>query len=157
MRGFRRLAAAAAVLLTLSAVPSALAQETLTEGVAPQETSTEATVATTLSTTNRMLVPVTIGGAGPYHFIVDTAAERSVVARDLAQQLGLAPAGRARLLSMTSTREVEMVSMPEVSFVNGQARTLRAFALNGEHVGGAGFRGRRNAPGSGGSFREFWP
>ena len=38
-------------------------------------------------------MPVTIADAGPYPFVVDTGAERTVISRQLAQTLGL-PAGR---------------------------------------------------------------
>ena len=36
--------------------------------------------------TERMTVPVSIGGQGPYGFIVDTGAERTVIARELARR-----------------------------------------------------------------------
>jgi predicted aspartyl protease len=124
----------------MSFVHSARAQAPAEEAI-PDGVSAEATVQTTMSATDRMLVPVTIGGAGPYPFIVDTAAESSVVSRELARELGLAPAGRARLLSMTSSRDAGMVSMPGVSFVQGQTRNLQAFALNGENLGASGILG----------------
>lgn len=88
-----------------------------------------------------MLAAVTIGGRGPYPFIIDTAAERSVISRELARELALQPAGRARLLSMTSSREFAMVSVPAVSFIPGQTRDLSAFALSGQHVGASGILG----------------
>ena len=106
-----------------------------------EEASAETTIGATMSETNRMLAQVTIAGAGPYPFIIDTAAERSVIARELASELGLAPAGRARLLSMTSSREAAMVRVPDMSFAPGQSRTLQAFALNGRHVGASGVLG----------------
>jgi predicted aspartyl protease len=37
----------------------------------------------------RMTVPVRINGAGPFGFVVDTGANQSVIAKDLADQLGL--------------------------------------------------------------------
>ena len=40
---------------------------------------------------DRMTIPVTIGGQGPFHFVVDTGADRSVVADDVAGRLGYAP------------------------------------------------------------------
>ena len=38
-----------------------------------------------------MTVPVEIGGAGPYRFVVDTGAERTVISRELARELELEP------------------------------------------------------------------
>src|SRR5690349_6629466 len=103
MRGIQPWAVMAATLLAVICTRPAPAQTPPVEAAAPDAASAETTVATSMSDTDRMLVPVTIGGAGPYSFIIDTAAERSVIARDLARQLGLAPAGSARLLSMTSS------------------------------------------------------
>jgi len=37
----------------------------------------------------RMTVPVRVNGAGPFGFVVDTGANQSVIAKDLADQLGL--------------------------------------------------------------------
>jgi predicted aspartyl protease len=142
MSGRQLLAAlAAAALLGMICAGSARAQAPPVEAAIVEEASAEATVATTMSATERMLVAVTIGGAGPYPFIVDTAAESSVISRELARELGLAADGRARMLSMTSTRDFGMVRMPGVSFLEGETRTLRAFALNGENLGASGVLG----------------
>jgi hypothetical protein len=42
----------------------------------------------------RMTVPVFLNGQGPYAFVVDTGANRSVVSRELAASLGLPAAGQ---------------------------------------------------------------
>lgn len=141
MSGFRPVAAFGASLFVAAlCVFPARAQAPPLEAVAAEE-GVETTIGTTMSETDRMLAQVTIGGAGPYPFIVDTAAERTVISRQLANDLGLAPAGRARLLSMTSSREAGMVRVPDISFAPGQSRTLQAFALNGRHVGASGVLG----------------
>jgi predicted aspartyl protease len=41
---------------------------------------------------NRLTVETYVNGKGPYHFVVDTGADRSVLAEDLAEPLGLRPA-----------------------------------------------------------------
>ena len=105
------------------------------------EADSEVSVATSLSETERMLVPVTIAGTGPHNFIVDTAAERSVISRELANELGLERAGEARLLSMTASRQRAMVQVPQLSFMPGQQRSLVAFELEGENLGAAGILG----------------
>lgn len=132
--------AAFGLLMLVSSAP-ARAQTPAVDGTIVEETGAEASVDTSLSATDRMLVSVMVGGAGPYPFIIDTAAERSVVSRELARELGLVSAGRARLLSMTSLRDVEMVTMPQVSFMQGQARTLTPFLLNGRNLGASGVLG----------------
>lgn len=120
------------------ALAMALGGQTLAQ---PPAEATETSIAATLTDSDRMTVGVTIAGAGPYPFIVDTAAERSVISRELAQELRLQPGGRLNLLSMTDRREVSTVHMPDVSFLPGQTRSLQAFALRGEHVGAAGVLG----------------
>ncbi len=132
---------ALSMLLNAVCAGSAMAQAPPVEAATLAEASAETSVRTTMSETDRMLASVTIGGAGPYPFIVDTAAERSVISRELADTLGLAPAGRARLLSMTSSRDAGMVRLPEISFAQGQTRSLDAFALNGRHIGASGVLG----------------
>ena len=101
----------------------------------------EISIAATLSDGGRMLAPVTIGGAGPYPFIVDTAAERSVIARELADTLGLRAAARMPLLSMTSTRAVGTVQVPGLAFLPGETHDVRAFAVDGKDVGASGVLG----------------
>lgn len=110
-------------------------------GAHAQPPAVETSIAATVSDAGRMLVPVTIGGGGPYQFIVDTAAERSVISRQLADTLGLRPAARLRLTSMTSTREVSTVEIPQLAFMPGDTRTLRAFAVDGENVRASGVLG----------------
>ena len=158
-RHLSRAMAAAAALATICAA-SARAQAPPAEAAIIEEASAEATVETTMSATERMLVPVTIGGAGPYPFIVDTAAESSVISRELARELGLAADGRARMLSMTSTRDSGMVRMPDVSFLAGRDTHAAGVCAQWREPGrlgrsghrcaarparGAGFRGGRNA------------
>ncbi|PNB35292.1 hypothetical protein C1X73_38035, partial [Pseudomonas sp. FW305-130] len=51
----------------------------------------------------RLSVPVMIGQNGPFRFIVDTGAERTVIARDLATTLALAPGKRVRISAMAGS------------------------------------------------------
>ncbi len=80
----------------------------------------------------RMLVEVRIGGQGPYGFIVDTGAERTVVSRELAAHLQLAGAGRARVVGIaeavtTDLYHVGALTLNNVDLVQG---TVPAFAQN---------------------------
>ncbi|MEV9253434.1 aspartyl protease family protein, partial [Klebsiella pneumoniae] len=61
----------------------------------------------------RMSVPVMIGQNGPYRFIVDTGAERTVIARDLATALGLAPGKRVRISAMAGSTGAGTFVLPE--------------------------------------------
>jgi predicted aspartyl protease len=94
------------------------------------------------SIATRMTVPVSIGGAPPRPFIIDTGAERSVVSRQLAGQLGLVAGPQVRLTTMTGTARVETVVVPSLSV--GPVRDRRAFnapALEETHLGGHGLLG----------------
>lgn len=136
-----RVARALALVAALTLVAPASAQ---TAPAAPtQLASAEPSNATPLASLpdERMTVAVNIGGTGPYSFIVDTAAERSVISSQLARELSLEPAGSARLLSMTVTRAVDRVHMRDVSFIPGPPRDLRAFVVNGDNIGAPGVLG----------------
>jgi len=116
---------------------------------APEETSPPRPAAEAASETvalgaieTRMTVPVSIGGAPPQPFIIDTGAERSVVSRQLAGQLGLTAGPQVRLTTMTGSSQVQTVVVPSLSV--GPVRDARAFnapALEAAHLGGHGLLG----------------
>lgn len=90
----------------------------------------------------RMTVPVSINGTAPRPFVIDTGAERSVVSRQLAGQLGLAAGPQVRLTTMTGSTQVQTVVVPSLSV--GPVRDARAFnapALEATHLGAHGLLG----------------
>lgn len=94
----------------------------------------------------RMTVPVAIAGAGPYPFIVDTGAQRSVVSRQLARRLGLPIGRRVRLTAMSGSSDVDTViipslsvSTPPVAGIGGER--IEAPALEAQHLGAPGMLG----------------
>lgn len=90
----------------------------------------------------RMTVPVTIGASGPYPFIIDTGAERTVVSRELAGQLSLAPGKPVRLTAMSGTSMVDTVRLPALSMNPIERRAvIHAPALDERHIGGPGLIG----------------
>jgi len=114
----------------------------LAESAFAQSTSVEAPAVDLTSAANGQLtVAVTIGGAGPYAFIVDTGAERSVIARELATELNLTPTRRSGLISLTRTQQTQRVAAPRLSFAPGQSIDLEAFVLDGANIGAAGILG----------------
>ncbi|MGE3303770.1 MAG: aspartyl protease family protein [Hyphomonadaceae bacterium] len=130
--------------LTLALCGAARAQTEALAAVTPAsvvEPDVEQSIQTRLSSTDRMLASVTIDGKGPYAFIVDTAAERSVISRELAEALALPEVGRSRLLSMTSVRDVTKVAVPDLSFLPGKKRDIEAFILRETNIGAAGVLG----------------
>lgn len=57
----------------------------------------------------RLTVPVMLNGQGPFTFAVDSAANASVVAQDVAARLGLTDSGRARMHTLLAHEEVATV------------------------------------------------
>lgn len=72
----------------------------------------------------RMTVPVRIGGQGPFTFAVDSAANASVIAADLAEALALPRGGEVAMHTLIAREMVETV----------QARDLETGALHASEV-----------------------
>jgi predicted aspartyl protease len=90
---------------------------------------------------DRMTVPVSLGGRGPYPFIVDTGSERTVISRELAATLQLSSAGTARVHSMTEVSDIPTVSLPALGVGGQQVRGIRAPALERRNLGAEGMLG----------------
>lgn len=89
----------------------------------------------------RMTVPVSIGARGPFPFIVDTGAERSVISRELAQSLGLQDGPPARLFDFTGESAVATVRVPSISVSGFGAGATDAPVLSTANLGAAGMLG----------------
>jgi predicted aspartyl protease len=91
----------------------------------------------------RLTVPVTINGGGPYHFVVDTGSERTVISRELAERLTLAPARPVTLLSIAGIKEVQTAMVAELRLTPGRSplSDLEAPILSELHLGAAGILG----------------
>lgn len=98
-----------------------------------------------LNDVNRMTVPVSLAGAGPFRFIVDTGAERTVVSHELARRLRLPPGRDVRLTAMTGTSSVGTVIVPSVSVGEpprlGSSGSIEAPALAATDLGALGILG----------------
>jgi predicted aspartyl protease len=89
----------------------------------------------------RLTVPVIINGQGPFQFVIDTGADRTVVSAELADRLGLADAGKARLHAMGGSRDVRIVKVDALQVSTKVLRTLTAAALPAENLGADGLLG----------------
>lgn len=89
----------------------------------------------------RMTVPVTIGDSGPYDFVVDTGAERTSIAQELARDLRLGLGNRARLHSMTEVSQIQTVLIPALEVGGRSVRDIHAPALQRRHIGAEGILG----------------
>lgn len=90
---------------------------------------------------DRMTVPVSIGTKGPFAFVVDTGAQRTVISRELAGTLGLAAGRNVRLTAMTGTTNVETVVIPKISVSTIGASSIEAPSLESRNLGAPGMLG----------------
>jgi len=133
MRGLTALS-----LLVAAAAPGALPAR---QGEVPPATPTENTLAFDDESSSRMTVPVTIGSTGPYRFIIDTGAERTVISRELAATLGLARGPDVRMTAMTGTSNVGTVVIPSLNVSQITSKPIEAPALFYNHLGAPGMLG----------------
>jgi predicted aspartyl protease len=138
------LAALAATSLAATPTPAidpALTAEAAagTEALAP---STEAELLDAAADRyERMTVPVTIEGQGPFRFMIDTGAQATVVTRQLGARLGLPPAGRATVVGMASRVPVDLVRLDGLEFAARVIDNLAVPTLEARHVGADGILG----------------
>lgn len=64
----------------------------------------------------RVVAPVTVNGQGPFRFIVDTGANRSVLSRPLAEQLGLVPYGVGDVHTVHGVSAAPMVNVDSLRY-----------------------------------------
>lgn len=89
----------------------------------------------------RLTVPVTINGAGPFRFLVDTGAQATVVTTRVTEALGLMPSGRATLVAMASRTSVETVALDGLEFAGRRFNALTTALLRGSDIGADGIIG----------------
>jgi predicted aspartyl protease len=111
-------------------------------GAAPDDGATEL-VQGARDLSQRMTVPVTLDGTGPYQFVVDTAAERTVISRELAGRLALADGGSAQVVSITGLDTVDTALVPQLqlSASRNSLIDLRAPIMSELHLGASGLLG----------------
>ncbi|HEV8407783.1 MAG TPA: retroviral-like aspartic protease family protein [Sphingomicrobium sp.] len=89
----------------------------------------------------RLSVAVMVNGRGPYHFIVDSGADTSVVGLRIAHDLELPLATPAILDAMTSRNIVDRVRVNQLTIGSSTIRNLELPALREVDVGGDGMIG----------------
>lgn len=90
---------------------------------------------------DRMTVPVTINGTGPFRFLVDTGAQATVVTARVTDALGLMPTGRATLVAMASRSLVETVTLDGLEFAGRRFDNLTTPLLRDRDIGADGIIG----------------
>lgn len=129
---------AAFFLLSALAVPvAAQPVSTAAEGTA----ATAEEIGTGLDRALRMTVPVMVNGQGPFEFVVDTGADRTVISDELARKLNLPKTGTAKLHAMGGTATVNLVKINTVQVSTNIAKRIRAAALPKRNIGADGLLG----------------
>ena len=85
----------------------------------------------------RMTVPVTIKGEGPFRFMIDTGAQATVLSIHLADQLELTERRTATLVGMASRRAVETAEIPEFGIGRRTLTIMTAPLVESGNIGGA--------------------
>ncbi|MDV3458856.1 retroviral-like aspartic protease family protein [Sphingomonas sp. HF-S4] len=112
----------------------------------PELISPESVMETTLlmlgEVDQRLTVPVAVNAKGPYNFIIDTGAERTVVSRELANTLRLSSGAPVTLLSMTGRSQVDTVLVPDLMIKSiGVQHSVIAPKLEARNLGAIGLLG----------------
>nr|WP_277754112.1 retroviral-like aspartic protease family protein [Porphyrobacter sp. GA68] len=89
----------------------------------------------------RPTTQVSIAGNGPYRFLVDTGAQATVIARDVAATLALPSAGTGTLVATGSQRTVDLVEVTGLGFANRKLNLPASPVLEREHLGADGILG----------------
>lgn len=127
------------IALLLALTPSLAVAET----IAPPPVTSNAsdTIATGFDLAKRLTIPVMVNGQGPFDFVIDTGADRTVISEELAERLGLPASGTAKLHAMGGSATVNIVKIDSVAFSNVKSRQVRAAALPYRNVGADGLLG----------------
>lgn len=89
----------------------------------------------------RMTVPVTLGGRGPYRFLVDTGADRTAISRELASGLKLVAGEEASLHSISGVSQIATATVPQLQLTRREVRNINAPLLASQNMGADGILG----------------
>ncbi len=114
----------------------------LAGGARPQPVpQTPAAIAASRDEADRLTVPVMVDGKGPFAFVIDTGADRTVISRELAAQLAL-PAGPPTAVHATSGVDIEQTArLDSLQIGRRVVRNVEAPLLAQADLGAAGMLG----------------
>ena len=90
---------------------------------------------------DRMTVPVSINGSQTYPFIVDTGAERTVIANDLAKTLKLEQGPQLKLATITGTTYADSYMIENLTMNTINVELIEAPGLDRNNLGAYGLLG----------------
>jgi predicted aspartyl protease len=88
----------------------------------------------TLTDTGQILIPVMINSSGPYHFVLDTGANRSVISDTLAARLSLQPVAITEIVSSTGSAMSSVVRLQSISLGSHHAPGVEAAVLKSARI-----------------------
>jgi predicted aspartyl protease len=138
---------ASSIQLALALLAAGLAGPAASQIAVPPEAGVpapeEAVDSVDLGSENRrrMTVPIRIGGHGPYPFVVDTGAERTIISNELAGQLALGPGKPVRMHSMTGVGTVQTALIPQLEMSRRLVSGIHAPLLRERNLGASGILG----------------
>jgi predicted aspartyl protease len=115
-RQFLRYGAASLALTSIAARAQIAPPPHAAAEPSPIDTATDAT--------KRLSVAVRIDGSGPYRFVVDTGADRTVLATDVAVDLGLLHGERVMMEGVVRAVATDTVTLHELSFGSVSCKRL---------------------------------
>ncbi|MEQ1539679.1 MAG: retroviral-like aspartic protease family protein [Sphingorhabdus sp.] len=141
LRQSRRLLVSALALLAVG--PAIAQQNTAVETTAAPETELVPGFIQEFDVdrSDRMTVPVSINGSVTYPFIVDTGAERTVIANDLAKTLKLEQGPQLKLATITGTAFADSYMIENLTMNTINVELIEAPGLERSNLGAYGLLG----------------
>ena len=120
-------------------------------GLAPPAGAASTSIGAGIDWTSRMTAPVRIEGQGPFPFVVDTGANRTVIAAELAMKLGL-PEGDLEPVQGVAGMQMAPTVMASLTVGNrtgrrGPVSLLPSAAIGGQGLPAVGPGAARGRPG----------
>ncbi|WP_312161560.1 aspartyl protease family protein [Phenylobacterium sp.] len=100
-----------------------------------------AELATDADMSGRVTAPVRINGQGPFDFVVDTGANRTVITSELAARLGLPDAGPADVHGVAGVEPSNTATIDLLQVDAVETRSIRAPTLSRSRLGADGLLG----------------
>jgi predicted aspartyl protease len=101
----------------------------------------DSVLAASVDLSDRMSVPVTVNGRGPFPFVIDTGSNRSVVSDALAAQLGLPAAGSLQIKAATGVARADSVRVASLVVGHRRLTNVQAPVLQADNLGALGMLG----------------
>ena len=89
----------------------------------------------------RMTIPVRVGPADMFNFVIDTGSQTTVMARDIAERMRLPLARRARIVGIGGSEIADTVIVSEIGLGRRSFRDLEVVLFEGRHIGADGIVG----------------